>query len=430
MKFRDVLILLVALLAGSGWIIFSGKDGFKVINGMIVARSMSVVSTIEGRVDLAGARVGAKVARNDLLASIRNHRVDLSRSAELRSRSAFLQSEIANARKVRDGLNELYKKFEKRRTSLLAWRLEDLRLQQSVLTHEVGAAIERNSLKSKEVERTRMLFQKAHVSSVNLDIAKAEAAITKTQLESARANLARAKLLMRTANANDTIVFENGETSYWDKTIDILNLRLFDNATLLSTLKAQLAENKAQLDVENDRIRTNFVEEHRAPFDGIVNAVFVTKGARVNLGTPLFQVLDCSQPIAIIPLPEHRFGEFSVGQKVTVQPIDSEHTIEGSIKLLSSGPLIGRDTTITIQQDMTLTGARAIVGFDEQDRPHASLGSCDSSRRAMAIIHTESLFDKMAAWLHEDYPKPALISEIINRFRGFIRTGQSWVGLG
>ena len=31
---------------------------------------------------------------------------------------------------------------------------------------------------------------------------------------------------MRTASANDTIVFENGETSYWDKTIDDLQVEL------------------------------------------------------------------------------------------------------------------------------------------------------------------------------------------------------------
>jgi multidrug resistance efflux pump len=429
MRIRDFLILLLAILAASGWIIFSGKDGFKVPNGMIVARSMSVVSTIDGRVHLASAQVGAKIAKNDLLASIRNHRVDLSRSAELQSRSTLLQSEIINARNVRSGLEELHKKFEKRRTSLLSWRLEDLRLQRSVLKHEVMAAKERNSLKAKEVERTRMLFRKAHVSNVNLDTVKAEAAITRTQLESAKAKLAKAELLMRTANANDTIIFENGETSYWDKTIDILNLRLFDNATHLTTLKAQLAENKAQLDVENARMKTNFVEEHRAPFDGIVNAVFVTKGARVNLGTPLFQILDCSQPIAIVPLPEHRFGEFSVGQEVTVQPIDSEKSIQGTIKLLSSGPLIGRDTTITVQQDMTLTGNRAIIGFEEQDRSQASLGSCDSARKALVTIHTESLFDKMAGWLDDGYPKPALVSDVINRVRGFISIGQGWIGL-
>ncbi|MDA1326818.1 MAG: HlyD family efflux transporter periplasmic adaptor subunit [Proteobacteria bacterium] len=404
MRIRDIVILTLAILIGSGWVIFSGKDGFKATNGMIVARSISIVSTIEGRVEITSSEVGAKVAKNALLASIRNHRIDLTRSAELQSRLTLLQSEILNARQVHDGLTELHKKFEKRRTSLLAWRLEDLRLQQSVLTHAVNAAIERNRLKSKEVGRTQMLFQKAHVSNVNLDTVKAEAAIAQTKLESAKAKLARAELLMRTATANDTIIFEDGETSYWDKTIDILNLRLFDNAAKLMTLRAQLDEVQAQLDVENERMRTNFVEEHRAPFDGIVNAVFVTRGARVNSGTPLFQVLDCSRPIAIVPIPEHRFSEFSVGQKVTVYPIDSEQAIQGTIKLLSSGPLLGRDTTISVQQDMTLTGARAIVGFDGQNQSRA-LGSCDSARKAVVTIHTKSLFDTMAAWFYENFPK-------------------------
>lgn len=407
MKLRDLLILFAAILVATGWVIFSGKDGFKVPNGMIVARSIPVVSTIEGTVELAKWEVGTKVVKDQLLASIQNHRIDLSRTSDLQSQYFFLRSEIENAKKEREGLTALHKKFEKRRISLLAWRLKDLRLRQSVMDHELKAAAERSELKTKEVQRTRMLFKKAHISNVNLDTAVAEAAIAKTALESAKANLARARLLIETANANDTIIFEDGETSYWDKTIDELNLRLFDNSTKLMTLQAEQKRNQAQLEVENARMKNNFIERHRAPFNGVVNAVFVANGARVNTGTPLFQVLDCSHPVAIVPIPEHRFSEFSVGQKVTVQPIDSERTIRGTIKLMSNGALLGRDTTLAVQQDMTITGPRVVVGFDAQNRSHASVESCESARKAQITIHTISLFDKMAGWFHEAFPKTA-----------------------
>ena len=404
MKRSDFLILLLAVLVASGWVIFSGRNGFSVSNAMIVARSISVISTIDGRVERAGPPVGSEVTSNQLLALIRNGRIDRARSAELESRINFLQTEIANAQNERKGLVSLLRSFEKRGTSFSDWRIEDLRLEKSVTTHELNAAIERNTLKTKEVERTASLFKKSYISSVNLEIAETEAQITRSQVEAARAKLSRIKLLLQTAESKNTF-FGDGETSYWAKTIDALNLRVFDNANRISTLRAQLEQTQAQAKVESKQIKTNFVEEHRAPFDGIVNAVFVTTGSRVNSGTPLLQVLDCSQPIAIVPIPEHRFGEFSVGQRVTVNPIDSDKTIDGTIKLVSSGPLLGRDKTITVQQDMTLSGNNVIVGFDEQDRAHASPGSCDSARKAIVTIHTKSLFDKIAGWFQGYFPE-------------------------
>ena len=412
MKASDFLILFLAVLVASGWVIFSGRNGFSVSNAMIVARSISVISTIDGRVERAGPQVGSEVKNNQLLALIRNGRIDLGRSAELESRLKFLQTEIANAQNERKGLVRLLTKFEKRGTSFSDWRIEDLRLEQSVSMHELNAAIERNTLQTKEVERTASLFEKSHISSVNLEIAKTKAQITKSQVEAAKAKLSRIQLLVKTAENKDTF-FGDGETSYWAKTIDALNLRVFDNANRISTLRAQLDQTQAQVNVETDRIKKNFVEEHRAPFNGIINAVYVAKGARVNSGTPLLQVLDCSQPIAIVPIPEHRFGEFSVGQRVTVTPIDSEQTIEGRIKLVSSGPLIGSDKTITIQQDMTLSGNNLIVGFDEQDRAHASPGSCDSARKAIVTIHTKSLFDRLAGWFHVYFPEQAVTGTLV-----------------
>lgn len=408
MKIRDFVVLFLAILVASGWVVFSGKDGFTTDTGMIVARSMSLVSTIDGRVERAVSEVGAKVGAKDLLALIRNDRIDYGRSAELQSHQTYLQSEIQNAQNVRTELLELHKKFDKRRTSFLKWILKDLRLQQSVMTHQVESAIERNTLKSLEVDRTRTLVKNADISDVVLNNVKAEAAITRNDVAEAKAILARAELLTQTVIANDLIVFENGDTSYWDKTIDAINFRLFNNATQMATLRAELEQSYVQLDVETSRISTDFVEEHLAPFDGVVSAIFVSNGARVNSGTPLFELLDCSRPIAIVPIPEYRFGEFSVGQRVTVQPIDSDQTIKGTIQFMSSGPLIGRDKTITVQQDMTLTGSRAIIAFDKGDESRASLESCDSARKAVVTIHTKSLFDKMSGWFDGIAPETAL----------------------
>jgi multidrug resistance efflux pump len=54
--------------------------------------------------------------------------------------------------------------------------------------------------------------------------------------------------------------------------------------------------------VERQRLQTDFIEEHRSPFSGVVNAVYITKGAHVKSGTTLMEVLDCSKPVVIVPI--------------------------------------------------------------------------------------------------------------------------------
>lgn len=78
------------------------------------------------------------------------------------------------------------------------------------------------------------------------------------------------------------------------------------------------------------------------------------------------QVLDCTRPMVVIPIPEHRMGEFTVGMKATVYPIDSTDAQVGKIIHISSAPQLGDDTSIQLEQSLTLHGIRAIVGFDDE----------------------------------------------------------------
>lgn len=129
----------------------------------------------------------------------------------------------------------------------------------------------------------------------------------------------------------------------------------------------------------------------------MVNARYVTESTRVTSGTTLLQLLDCTHPVVIIPIPDNRTSEFSIGQRVTVYPVDSERTLPGSISYISSGPMIGSDTSIQIQQAVVLDGNRAIVSLDEDPAQGERTASCETSRKAVAVIHTESIFDRVLA---------------------------------
>jgi len=85
--------------------------------------------------------------------------------------------------------------------------------------------------------------------------------------------------------------------------------------------------------------------------------------------------------------------------RVSVYPIDSEQELSGQIEYISSGPMLGSDTSIQIQQEITLEGNRAIVSLNGTGDPDDSLQSCETARIAVAIIHTDSLFTAATSWL-------------------------------
>ena len=89
--------LTFALFLGLGvvaWIVFADYGGYTSRSAMIIARSTSVVSTIDGEVMDISARVGSTVQRGSPLVTVQNDRLDQSRLTELQSQQAFLKREI------------------------------------------------------------------------------------------------------------------------------------------------------------------------------------------------------------------------------------------------------------------------------------------------------------------------------------------------
>jgi multidrug resistance efflux pump len=402
MLIKDLFFLLLAGLACGIWVLFAGRSGYTGNNAMIVARSISVAATIEGEVEALPVKVGSIVAEGDLMARIQNGRIDRSRLTELESQLQFLRSEVASAQVERRELEKLLKDYEKQASSYAEWFKQDLQLRRQETLLELEAAKVRNVFKVAETDRMIHLAKNAFVSAARLDAAKADAAIAKNEVEVLKSKLSRIDLMLRSIEGKG-VFREDGDTNYWEKIIDALRMRVFDNEHKVATMRAQIAQAEAQATEERSRLSLNFVEEHRAPAGGVINAVFTTEGKRVVSGAPLFQILDCDHPIAIVAIPDNRFGDFRIGQKATVMPIDSNETFVGTIQHISSGPLIGRDTTIAIQQDVTLMGNKVIVGLDDTAQLDRTRKFCNSTRRAVVTIHTPSLFDKVVEQVHMAY---------------------------
>jgi multidrug resistance efflux pump len=399
---KDLVLLAVFGLFLVGWLLFAGRDGYTGNNAIIVARSISVVSTMEGEVEALSVKVGSTVAEGDLLARIQNGRIDRSRLTELESQLEYLHSEIKTARAEQDTLTKLLESFEKQAANYTTWFTQNLQLRRQETLLDLNGARERDSLKSAELGRTLELAKNSLVSAAKIDLARTEAVIARNEIESLKAKLSRIDLMLRSVESKG-FFNENGDANYWEKNVDALRIRRFDNEHKILTMQTQVIQAEAQAKEERKRISLNFVEEHRAPVGGVINALFTSVGKRVGTGAPLFQILDCASPIAIVAIPDNRFGEFRVGQKATIMPIDSDESFAGSIQHVSSGPLIGRDTTIAIQPELTINGNKVIVGLDEKVILDGSGTSCNSTRRAIVTLHTPSLFNRLAQHARTTY---------------------------
>jgi len=394
MRQFDVAMLGLGVFAAISWSVFSDHNGIKLSNSSIVAHSLMISSTIDGQIVNTPPDAGTPINTDDLLVRVHNGRIDRSLLINLDSQIDFLQREITNAGIQETELELSITSYKEQASTYTKWMLKDVQLKNLENAKQLEVAQKYKKLKTDGMKRASKLFKKQYTSSVNLEIAETEAEIASKEVDMRRAQLDRSRLLLKTLKY-DGVFFEDGDTSYWEKMADSMQAKLIDTRNQIFTLNSQLARVKAQSAEEQSRIDSSFAEAHLAPFDGIVSASFVTKGTRVVAGTNLMEVLDCANPVVIAPLPDHRIGEFFVGMVATIYPIDSDQVISGTVKYISSGPLIGHDSSLQIQQDLTLGGVRAIIEFDQKTSFQRENKTCEPAHKALVVVHRKVLVNQI-----------------------------------
>lgn len=385
MRLVETGILGTIIIGGIFLLVLSSTEGYKQNNAMIVARSIDIYSSISGDVVDKPASIGASFSLNDLLIKIRNNRVDQGRLTELKTKVEYLKQEITNAQNKQQKLQQLLTGLQDQFVAYKKWLKQDLELKSKVKKHELDVAKKQKKLKTQDLTHSQSLLNKKVISTASLDSAKTLVEIAETRRQVIAADLQRLQFLQQSLSAGQ-VFFENGNVSYWQENINSIKLNLIDTQSHINELKSQLQQYSEQMRVEHERLDTDFAEEHRAPFSGVVNALYVTKGAHINSGALLMQLLDCSNPVVIVPIPELKSGEFSVGEKVKISPVNSNRTYSGVIKYISSGPLINLDKSIALRQELTAKGMYAVIIFDSGIQAETIGETCDAERRAVVLI--------------------------------------------
>ncbi len=228
MKIFEYLIFLSAILGGISWTILSTKNGYTQANATIIARSIDITSTIDGKIENGQLIIGTKIKKNDALVTIRDTRIDRSLVTELKTKINYLQSEIKNTENERKGLKKLLKGFQDRSAAYLKWLKNDLKLQNDIKKREHFVTSKKRRMMIEEVNRIQVFVNEKLISHVELQTARSKADIISNQEKVSRAELTRSQQLLKSVVNND-IASASGDASYWQKSIDSITLRILDN---------------------------------------------------------------------------------------------------------------------------------------------------------------------------------------------------------
>lgn len=100
----------------------------------------------------------------------------------------------------------------------------------------------------------------------------------------------------------------------------------------LETAQATLAAARANLDAIKRDIENTSI---RAPFNGVINAMPIDIGERIDKGTMLAEIVDDRTLIASASVAQKNMAQLSVGQSVTAELITGE-TLNGAITFISA----------------------------------------------------------------------------------------------
>ncbi len=392
--------LFFSLVAAFGLVLFlfSTINGFTSKNAIVVSRGLTIKATIDGIVKATSPDVGTRITTGAALVTIENTRMDQSTIYELR---AELEANTRRHELISNHIKDsslLVAQYAQKSSSYTDWYTQDLRYTHQQQKLKLSTAQEESKLSEAAASRGILLSQSGHIVQRDLDRLERNAFIDKNKVELIKREIAQIENRLNILSSKGFIFSSDGNADYWTRMTDELQLDLMSQKNSMLDLELTIEKLNRRLEWESRNIANESREIHHSPFEGVINAVFSSKGDLVTAETPLLQILDCANPIAIVSVKESSLGNFSVGQRATITPIDTSQTYHGYVQYISNGPLISQDISLAIPSDVSQDGSKIIVAFDRD--PDININkSCDAARRAVVSIDTNGVLQRHVSGL-------------------------------
>lgn len=302
---RIILIVCLAVFAGSGLAWYLEGTGFHSFSGTIEARTTVVTTTREARIDVVSVKRGQPVVPGDPLFQLVDAQLD-DRLVGKRREITTLEAEVARIKAVSD--------------VELAWRRRELHGEIFETQLKLAALVQEKL--NKQVEQ---IAWKDHLTSVESDfstlIADAQHPFRSISLELRRPDERRLQAMLREDAAAASAEALTAQIALCEQQLN--KLELLDKE-IESKVRASGGIELAETRLNGAKQELGDLESRMkeltmtSPTFGVVGDVRLQRGDHVASGGTLVEILDDQQPHIVAQIPSSAATSMHQGSKVTV----------------------------------------------------------------------------------------------------------------
>jgi multidrug resistance efflux pump len=376
--------LALAFLAATAYFFHEQVWTSTSLEGTVTSPLITIRSPIDGIVAANSTKIGTQVNQRDPLFVIEAHQLDTQLRAELEAKFATSQQQslvidqkIAEFSMLR---NQLQERSRVHREATLA-RLEALIGETTAELSRAKAVLERTQ---HELSRAKTLSANGLIAQTTLDDAVLAGQQSRFEVERLTASVKRLTV-ERTAAKNGILLGEGySDAPYSQQRIHEMSVRLTEANAEHESLHHTQQELAGRLGEEQRRENNIRLYAVNAPIDGMVWNLHIASGGVVARNTPLADMVDCQRGSVEAIVPERRYDDVQIGQKVHVKLLGNSRAIAGTIHAVrGQSAVVNRESLAAWLTPRRTTEAMTVsIEIDPDALQQVSKGVCQIGRSA------------------------------------------------
>jgi multidrug resistance efflux pump len=354
------------------------------LEGTVTSPLITIRSPIDGIVTANSTKIGAQVNQQASLFVIEAHLFDNRLRAELEAKlaaseqqSLVLDWKIIELATLR---NQLQERRNAHREATLA-RIEHGIGETTAQLHSAKSVIERRQT---ELSRAKNLSADGSVSQATLDDAVLASQQSRFEVERLTASLKRLNVELTAAKKGVLLGEGYSDAPYSQQRIDEISVRIIELNAERENLQNTRQEIASRLGEEQQRESNIRMHVVNSPINGMVWNLYVASGSVVAHDTPLAEVVDCHSGFVEALIPESRYDDVQIGEKVQVKLLGSSGKIAGTIhSVRGQSAVVNRASLAAWLTPHRTTKAMTVsVAIDPDALQQVSKGICQIGRSA------------------------------------------------
>jgi multidrug resistance efflux pump len=362
------------------------------LEGTVTSPLITIRSPIDGIVTANSTKIGAQVNQHTPLFVIESHRLDNRLRVELEAKLvAYEQQALVIDQKIME-LSTLRNQLQERRDAhreATRSRIEHEISQTTAQLHNAKAVSERRQV---ELSRAKNLSIDGSVSQATLDDAVLASQQAHFDIERLTASLKRVNVDLTAAKKGILLGEGYSDAPYSQQRIDEISVRLIELHAERQNLKNTRQEIVSRLGEEQQREDNIRMYVMNSPINGAVWNLYIASGAVVAHNAPLADVVDCNCGFVEALIPESRYDDMQIGEKVQVKLRGNSRKIVGTIhSVRGQSAVVNHDSHAARLTPRRTTEAMTVsIAIDPDSLQEVSKGVCQIGRSAKVYFAEKS----------------------------------------